>query len=146
MAGVPRKTGDFADAKERRPRHSRGMHREPTDSRRLRVLLVDDHETPRAACRALLRIEGLEVVADVPVGERALAATAAFDPDVVVIDIGLGDERALALADRLRAAARATCVLLTSAAGRARLGPVVAGFRFVEKADICAERLAVRAA
>jgi DNA-binding NarL/FixJ family response regulator len=44
----------------------------------LRVLLIDDHEVSRAACRALLRTEGVEIVADLPVSEDAVAQRPRF--------------------------------------------------------------------
>lgn len=121
-------TGDLADAKPTGRSHAAGMQ----------ALIVDDHEFARAACRALLESEGVTVLADLPIGDRALAAAAALAPDVILVDVGLGDRRALALAERLGLAA---AVVLTSSAGRGRLGAVVAGFPFVEKLEISAARL-----
>ena len=42
-----------------------------------RILIVDDHEISRAALRALLRTEGIDV-ADVRTGDAAITATIAF--------------------------------------------------------------------
>jgi DNA-binding NarL/FixJ family response regulator len=104
----------------------------------VRVLLVDDHEITRVACRAVLETEGIEVLADVEVGDRAFAAAAALAPDVILLDVGLGDPRALALAERLE---RTSAVVLTSSAHRERLGAAVAGYPFVEKLEVSAEQL-----
>ena len=52
-----------------------------------RIMIIDDHEITRAACRALLRTEGADVIADMPAGDQALAAAAALRPDVVVVDV-----------------------------------------------------------
>jgi hypothetical protein len=46
-----------------------------------RILIVDDHEISKAACRGLLRTEGLSVLADLRASERAIAtARAARSP------------------------------------------------------------------
>jgi CheY-like chemotaxis protein len=44
-----------------------------------RILIVDDHEISRAALRALLRTEGIDV-ADVGTGDAAITAAIAFHP------------------------------------------------------------------
>ena len=102
------------------------------------MLLVDDHEVSRAACRALLRTEGLDVVADTRVGEESINAAAQLHPDAVIVDVGPDDDRGLELARRLRALKRAPTVLLTSSAPRAAFGTRLATFAFVAKADLCA--------
>lgn len=60
----------------------------------IRILLVDDHPVVRAGLRAL--VEGqpdLTVVADASGLEEAVAAVAAGRPDVVLMDLHLGDGR-----------------------------------------------------
>jgi two-component system nitrate/nitrite response regulator NarL len=56
--------------------------------RRLRVLLVDDHEMFRTGLRALLEEEGFDV-ADSDSAEAALRRLASFEPHVVVMDLNM---------------------------------------------------------
>jgi CheY-like chemotaxis protein len=53
-------------------------------------LIVDDHEISRAALRALLRTEGIDV-ADVGTGDAAIATAIAIHPDVVIVDVTPAD-------------------------------------------------------
>ncbi|WP_068160647.1 response regulator [Rhodococcus phenolicus] len=58
----------------------------------LRILLVDDHPVVRAGLRALLSShDGLEVVGEAATGEQALELVAAVRPDVVLMDLRLGE-------------------------------------------------------
>jgi DNA-binding NarL/FixJ family response regulator len=113
----------------------------------LRALLIDDHEVSRAACRALLRTEGTDVVADLPIGEDAFAAAVELNPDAVIVDVTPEDERALVLARRLRALRRPPTVVLTSSASRTILDTKLDGFLFIAKADLCSSEIcmAIRA-
>ena len=112
----------------------------------LRVLFIDDHEVSRAACCALLRTEGV-VVADLPVGEDAVAAAARLHPEAAIVDVTPGDERALMLARRLRALRRPPTVVLVSSASRAAFDTKLDGFPFIAKADLCTSEVltAIRA-
>jgi DNA-binding NarL/FixJ family response regulator len=104
-----------------------------------RVLIVDQHEVSRAACRALLRTEGLTVVADVATGDEAMRAATALRPNVVIIDVAPGHGHVLDTARRLRALPGTPAIVLTSSADPSRLDIELADFPFVAKADICAE-------
>ncbi|MET7700109.1 response regulator transcription factor [Streptomyces sp. NPDC005485] len=58
----------------------------------IRLLLCDDHAVVRAGLRALLSsTDGIEVVAEAGSGEEALAMAARLRPDVVLMDLQLGD-------------------------------------------------------
>jgi DNA-binding NarL/FixJ family response regulator len=97
------------------------------------VLIVDDHNDFRASARALLELQGYDVVGDVDDGEGALAAAAQLRPDVVLLDIQLPGMDGFEVAERLAAAASAAQVVLISSRRRAvydaRLaGAPVAGF------------------
>jgi DNA-binding NarL/FixJ family response regulator len=61
-------------------------------SEQVSVLLVDDHLVVRAGLRALLDSQSdLVVVGEAGTGEEALAAVRALDPDLVMMDLALGD-------------------------------------------------------
>lgn len=58
----------------------------------VRVLLVDDHPVVRAGLRALLgATRGLDVVAEAASGELALAMVTEHAPDVVLMDLQMGE-------------------------------------------------------
>lgn len=64
----------------------------PTSSPPVRLLLCDDHAVVRAGLRALLSsADGIEVVGEAGTGEEALAMAARLHPDVVLMDLQLGD-------------------------------------------------------
>jgi len=100
---------------------------------RTSVLIVDDHEDFRASARALLELQGFEVVADVEDGEAALAAAELLRPDVVLLDVQLPGMDGFDVAERLAAIEAAPRVVLISSRRRSayevRLpGAPVAGF------------------
>ena len=67
------------------------------------VVLADDHAFLRTGVEALLRSAGIEVLASVENGQRALDAVAQVDPDVVVLDIRMPVLDGIATAQALRA-------------------------------------------
>jgi DNA-binding NarL/FixJ family response regulator len=107
-------------------------------TRSTRIMIIDDHEISRAACRALLRTEGIDVVADVAAGDPAIAAAAALRPDVVVIDVSPSADDGFGMARRLRALPDPPDVVLTSSAEPAEFGGRLEGHSFVAKAGLCA--------
>ena len=59
----------------------------------VRLLIVDDHEVVRVGLRTLLsRVETIEVVGDAATAADAVEQTRALQPDVVLLDVRLGDE------------------------------------------------------
>ena len=82
------------------------------------VLIVDDHDDFRASARALLELQGFEVVADVGDGEAALEAAARLRPDVVLLDVQLPGEDGFEVAGRLAATADPPRVVLVSSRRR----------------------------
>jgi DNA-binding NarL/FixJ family response regulator len=95
-------------------------------------LIVDDHADFRASARALLELQGFEVVGDVVDGEAALEATERLRPDVVLLDVQLPGIDGFEVAERLAAADDPPRVVLISSRNRNaydRLqGAPVAGF------------------
>jgi len=106
----------------------------------MRVLIVDDHEISRAAIGALLRTEGVHV-ADVAVGEAAIAVAIAFRPAVAIVDVTPADATGFRIADLLRALLDAPTVVLTSSADKSRFASRLDSYRFVAKADLCVQAL-----
>jgi CheY-like chemotaxis protein len=64
----------------------------------LRCLLVDDNAAFLDAASVLLRRDGMTVVGVAMSGVDALRLARALRPDVVLVDIGLGDENGFAVA------------------------------------------------
>ncbi|GAA1033873.1 MULTISPECIES: response regulator transcription factor [Amycolatopsis] len=63
-----------------------------SDDQPIRVVLCDDHAMVRAGLRALLAgAGGIEVVGEAATGQEALNLAAALRPDVVLMDLQLGD-------------------------------------------------------
>jgi DNA-binding NarL/FixJ family response regulator len=110
-------------------------------NQRLRVLIVDAHEVFRAACTALLRTEGIEVIADVALGCDGVAAARELAPDVALVDAASTDEDVFETVRWLQALPSAPVVVLTASAVRSTLDARVAGFPFLAKADICARAI-----
>jgi CheY-like chemotaxis protein len=104
----------------------------------LRVLIVDPHEVSRGAIRALLRTEGVAVVADVSTGGEALALAGDVSPDVVIADIGRGELSAL---DVTRLVGRFSPASLVVLASSSRVDGGLDDYPFLAKADICAQQL-----
>jgi DNA-binding response OmpR family regulator len=78
-----------------------------------RVLVVEDDEEIALALQRSLRLEGYDVrlAGD---GEAALDAAAAFNPDLVVLDLGLPKLDGLEVARRLRAGDDVPILMLTA--------------------------------
>jgi DNA-binding NarL/FixJ family response regulator len=111
----------------------------------MRIMIIDDHEISRAAIRALLRAEGVDVIADFGTGGHALAAARALHPEVVIVDVVPGADTGFGIARGLCGLPVPPVVILTSSAGRAQFGSKINSYRFVAKADITATVVAVLA-
>jgi PleD family two-component response regulator len=105
-----------------------------------RILIIDDHEISRAALRALLRTEGIDV-ADVGISDAAITTAIAFHPDVVIVDVSPADLAGFRMTSQLRALPDAPPVVLTSSTSRCRFGSQLDRYPFVAKADLCARAI-----
>lgn len=56
-----------------------------------RILIVDDHQLAREGLKAVLQGDGIDVVGLASNGEEAIALTQELRPDVVLMDIRLGE-------------------------------------------------------
>jgi DNA-binding NarL/FixJ family response regulator len=73
----------------------------------LRCLIVDDSRLYLDAARALLEREGIDVAGVASNGAEALRQAEALRPDVILVDIVLGEESGLDLVRRLSEDSRA---------------------------------------
>jgi DNA-binding NarL/FixJ family response regulator len=81
----------------------------------MRVVIVDDHELARASLRTLLMgARGLEVVGEAASGREAVAVCLRLEPDLVLIDVELGDMDGFAVTQEIREALPGTRVLVMS--------------------------------
>src|SRR5262245_26594496 len=85
----------------------------------IRVLVVDDSPTARAALRRLLETDGdIRVVGEAANGTAALRALRSAKPDLVSMDVMLGAEDGIELTRRIMATHATPILLVTSAASR----------------------------
>ena len=100
----------------------------------IRLLIVDDHEVVRAGLRALFDVvDRVEVVGEAEDTATALAELDRTDPDVVLMDLRLGDESGVDACRAILARRPPTRVLLLSAyaderAAAQALGAGASGF------------------
>jgi DNA-binding NarL/FixJ family response regulator len=80
----------------------------------LRCLIVDDNDAFLSSASRLLASQGVEVVGRARTSSEALRLTQRLKPDVVLVDVLLGEERGLDLAKRLGNLPRAAPVILIS--------------------------------
>jgi DNA-binding NarL/FixJ family response regulator len=85
------------------------------DRPRVRVFLIDRHAVIRAGLRLLLESQqGFVVIGEAAEGQEALRLAAACQPDVVVLNLSIGAESALALLPELRQSIKGQTLLLTA--------------------------------
>ena len=77
------------------------------------VLVVDDHAVVRQGLRTFLELhDDIEVVGEAADGEQALAAAAALEPDVVLMDLVMPRLDGVSAIERLRESAPGTRVIV----------------------------------
>src|SRR5690242_13346962 len=87
--------------------------------RKLRVLVVDDHDVVHWGFRMLLGEQPwVERCLAARTGAEALALSRSFEPHVALVDLFLAGESGAELCDSIRKASPSTRVLLISGAGR----------------------------
>jgi DNA-binding NarL/FixJ family response regulator len=92
----------------------------------IRVLVVDDHPVLRAGLEAVLRAEpGFVCVGTAADGDGLVTMVARHRPDVVVLDLVLGDEDGMELCAALRSEPSAPEVVIYTATTAAGLDAVV---------------------
>ena len=95
---------------------SQRMESQPVESRRIRVLLVDDHSIMREGLQSMLAgSEELEVVGQARDGEEAVRAAAELLPDVVVMDVMMPNKDGVEACREIMDAAPDTRVVMLTA-------------------------------
>jgi CheY-like chemotaxis protein len=111
----------------------------------VRCLIVDDNNSFLEAARTLLEREGLTIAGVASTSAEALRATATLQPDVVLVDVSLGEESGFELARRLRAdPGQDAAVILISTRSEADLADLVAlspAAGFLSKSELSADAI-----
>ena len=91
----------------------------PATDRKLRVLVVDDHDVVHWGFRLLFTQQPwVERCLSARTGEEALALTRRFEPHVALVDLFVGDESGAEICEVLRQEVPSPEVLFISGAGR----------------------------
>jgi DNA-binding NarL/FixJ family response regulator len=79
----------------------------------LRVLLVDDHEIVRNGIRSVLEdVDDIDVVGEAGTAREAMTAADRLEPDVIVMDVRLGEGSGIEATREIRAKRPSTRVLM----------------------------------
>ena len=112
----------------------------------MRCLLVDDNAAVLSSARTLLDQQGVTVVGTASTSAEVLQMAAALRPDVVLVDIALGEENGFELARRLTEDNQdnegAMAVIMISSAAESDYADLVAespAAGFLAKAELSAE-------
>ncbi len=90
-----------------------------TSDRRLRVLVVDDHEVVHWGLRLMLGEQPwVERCVSARNADEAITLTKRYSPHIALVDLFVGQESGAEICERLRALSPTTNVLLISGAGR----------------------------
>ena len=112
----------------------------------MRCLIVDDNQSFLEAARVLLEREGVAVVGVASTSEEAVRQVEGLRPDVVLVDISLGEESGLDLARRLaeQDAGNGATVVLISTSSAADYAELIAESRaagFIPKTELSASAI-----
>jgi CheY-like chemotaxis protein len=108
----------------------------------LRSLIVDDNESFLEVARGLLEQEGLRVAGVASTAAEAFRQVQALDPDIVLVDVFLGEESGLELGRRL--VDEGQTVILISTHPEEELADLIAGSSavgFLQKGELSAEAI-----
>jgi DNA-binding NarL/FixJ family response regulator len=111
----------------------------------VQCLIVDDNRDFLEAARTLLEREGLTVAGMASTGAEALRKTEQLRPDLVLVDVSLGDESGIELARRLVACpAHSATVILISTRSEAEFADLIAASPaagFLSKSELSADAI-----
>jgi DNA-binding NarL/FixJ family response regulator len=125
------------------PASCNAVGRFPCDADRvpIRCLIVDDNDSFLEAARDVLEREGLSIVGVASTGAEAVRRADELQPDVVLVDIALGDESGFDLARRLDGG---TTVILISTRSEADYADLIAespAAGFLPKSELSAQAI-----
>jgi DNA-binding NarL/FixJ family response regulator len=109
-----------------------------------RCVIVDDNALFLEGAADLLQREGLEVVGVASNSAEAIRLVTELRPDVVLVDIELGDEDGFELAQRLHGISGASKVILVSTHAEEDLAQLIEGspaLGFIAKARLSAQAI-----
>jgi chemotaxis response regulator CheB len=118
-----------------------GQMRPRPDSTKLRILIVDDSRHFLDAATGVLEHDGIAVVGVAFTSVEARRLATELRPDGILVDVDLGDESGLDLAQEF-AAANAAPVILISAYAESELADLIAvspAIGFVSKHELSAD-------
>jgi len=112
----------------------------PSEDARIRCLIVDDSRPFLDAARLLLERQGMTVVGVATTSADAQRLEDELRPDVVLVDIRLGEESGFDLTQRLRGPA----ILISTHAQKEYAGEIAASTAagFIPKAEVSASAIA----
>ena len=88
-----------------------------TPTRRVRIVLADDHQMFRDALRRLLDAEpDLVVVGDAADGDEAVALTLQYEPDILLLDVAMPHRNGMEVLQQIAAASQATRIIMVTGA------------------------------
>jgi two-component system, NarL family, nitrate/nitrite response regulator NarL len=91
------------------------MDEAPT--RRVRIVLADDHQMFRDALRKLLDAEpDLVVVGEAGDGEEAVALTLQYEPDILLLDVAMPHANGMEVLQQIAAASKTTRIIMVTGA------------------------------
>jgi DNA-binding NarL/FixJ family response regulator len=110
----------------------------------VRCLIVDDNSRFLRAASTLLEREGVTIAGVARTAAEAMRQVEALRPDVVLVDLSLGDESGFELARRLVAADAHGAVILISTRSEDELADAIGlspAAGFLAKSDLSAEAI-----
>jgi two-component system, NarL family, nitrate/nitrite response regulator NarL len=88
-----------------------------TPTRRVRIVLADDHQMFRDALRRLLDAEpDLVVVGEAADGEEAVALTLQYEPDILLLDVAMPHGNGMEVLQQIAAASKTTRIIMVTGA------------------------------
>ena len=88
-----------------------------TPTRRVRIVLADDHQMFRDALRKLLDAEpDLVVVGEAGDGEEAVALTLQYEPDILLLDVAMPHANGMEVLQQIAAASKTTRIIMVTGA------------------------------
>jgi DNA-binding NarL/FixJ family response regulator len=113
-----------------------------SEEKALRCVIVDDNPAFVHAAAHFLGHQGIDIVGVASTVAEALSCVERLRPDVVVVDIHLGDESGFELAERLAGGPALSPVILTSTHSELEFADMIAAspaLGFVPKVELSAD-------